>query len=246
MSRLLEVFFSGYINELLTTVPEYSKVYCVFSGGDDLFLIGPWDVMPKLAVQIQKDFRKFAADNPAITLSAAVSVFAPREHIAHLAEYSEQTLKNVKNCTVEALYPQKSGRDGVSFLGELMAWKDLETQLGIGDRLVELIRKNLIGTSALQRIGTYSRMYRKFLIDHDVMALMFEPLFHYDRERNYDEVRRKMRDNGDLEWFMDVYVKDLSENAADLRNVKKNLYFAETAVIYAMNMTKEEREHGAI
>lgn len=246
MSRLLEVFFSGYINELLTTVPGYKNVYSVFSGGDDLFLIGPWNVMPKLAVQIQKDFRRFAADNPALTISAAVSVFSPKEHIAHLAEYSEQTLKKVKNSTVEALYPQKSGRDGVSFLGELMAWTDLETQLGIGDRLTELIRKNLISTSALQRIGTYSRMYRQFLIDHDVMALMFEPLFHYDRERNYDDIRKKMQDNEDLGWFLNGYVKDLSENAADLRNVKKNLYFAETAVIYAMNMTKEEREHGTI
>lgn len=246
MSRLLEVFFSGYINELLTEAPEYSNVYSVFSGGDDLFLIGPWDVMPKLAVQIEKDFRRFAADNPALTLSAAVSVFSPREHIAHLAEYSEQTLKKVKNSTVEVLYPQKSGRDGVSFLGELMAWDDLEDQLDIGDRLTELLQKNLIGISTLRRIGTYSRMYRKFLIDRDVMALMFEPLFHYDRERNYDDIRKKMRDNEDLEWFLNGYVKDLAENAADLRKVKKNLYFAETAVIYAMNMTKEEREHGTI
>ena len=89
-------------------------------------------------------------------------------------------------------------------------------------------------------------MYRKFLLDHDVMALMFEPLFHYDRERNYDDIRRKMRENKELEWFLNEYVKVLSENAADLRIVKKDIYFAETAVIYAMNMTKEERENGTI
>lgn len=246
MSRLLEVFFSGYINKLLADGPRYRNVYSVFSGGDDLFLIGPWDVMPKLAVQIEKDFRKFAADNPALTISATVSVFSPREHIAHLAEYSEQSLKKVKNSTVEVLYPQKSGRDGVSFLGELMAWKDLEEQLVVGDRLADLLQKNLVGISALRRIGTYSRMYRQFLIDHDVMALMFEPLFHYDRERNYDDIRRKMRDSKELEWFLNGYVKELSDNTADLRKVKKNLYFAETAVIYAMSMTKEERENGTI
>lgn len=246
MSRLLEVFFAGYINDLLTTESRYSNVYSVFSGGDDLFLIGPWDVMPKLAMQIEKDFRRFAADNAALTISAAVSVFSPKEHIAHLAEYSEQSLKKVKNSTVEVLYPQKSGRDGVSFLGELVAWKDLEEQLKIGDRLVDLLQKKLVGISTLRRIGTYSRMYRQFLIDHDVMALMFEPLFHYDRERNYDDIRRKMRENKELEWFLNEYVKVLSENAADLRIVKKDIYFAEMAVIYAMNMTKEERENGTI
>lgn len=243
MSRFLEIFFSGYVNEVLTRDRAYRNVYSVFSGGDDLFLIGPWDVMPGLAEKISRDFRDFAAKNPALTISAAVSVFQPREHIANMAELSEKSLNYVKNHTVRELYPGKTGRDGVRFLGQLFGWEDLGRQLEIGERLARLLERKLVSTNTLKRIGTYSRMYREFLMSHDVMSLMFEPLFHYDRQRNYGELenRKEKQKDEDLRWFLDDYVGDLSENAADLRVIKKNLFFAEAAVACGMNLTKEER-----
>lgn len=249
MSRFLEIFFSGYVNRLISQEEEYQNVYSVFSGGDDLFLIGPWDVMPRLAGQISRDFGNFAAANPALTLSAAVSVFQPREHIANLAEWSERTLKYVKNHAVKELYPEKSGRDGVSFMGQLFSWDDLRAQLEIGERLAKILGERLVDAGVFRRIGTYSRMYREFLINKDVMSLLFEPLFHYDRERNYGEIDKKKREQPDarlqlLQWFTDEYAKELSKNAADLREVKKNLFFAEAATAYALNITKEERGHG--
>ncbi|MCD7882601.1 MAG: type III-A CRISPR-associated protein Cas10/Csm1 [Lachnospiraceae bacterium] len=243
MSRFLEIFFSGYINHLITERKEYRNVYSVFSGGDDLFLIGPWDIMPKLAVDIARDFRRFTAENPSLTISAAVSVFHPKEHIANLAEISERTLKGVKDEADPAIYPEKSGRDGVSFMRNKYSWEDLRIQLETGDRLSRLLSDKQLDTGMLRRIGTYSRMYRKFLADNDVMSLMFEPLFHYDRQRNYDDVTAKSRKSGneDLRWFVEKYVPELTENAADSRYKKKNLYFAEAVTQYAMDKSKEER-----
>lgn len=239
MSRFLEIFFSGYVNQLISQREEYRNVYSVFSGGDDLFLIGPWDVIPHLAVEISRAFRNFTAQNPALTISAAVSVFQTREHIANMAKLSEESLKKVKNKTIKELYPEKTGRDGVSFLGQLFGWEDLREQLETGEKLARLLEDKKVSVGILRRIGTYSRMYREFLVNHDVMSLMFEPLFHYDRQRNYEELGKKM--NPELQWFLDDYVPDLSENAADLRVVKKNLFFAEAAIAYALNITKEER-----
>lgn len=243
MSRLLETFFSGFINELMKK-SEFQNVYSVFSGGDDLFLIGPWDVMPKMAVVIQKEFQRFVAMNPAMTLSATISVFHPKEHIANLAELSEQALKRVKNSTVPRLYPEKEGRNGVSFLGELYSWEDFEEQLEIGRKLAELVQEGSVDIGILRRISRYSSMYRKFLNDGDVMALMFEPLFHYDRQRNYEKLERNRNKSENLVWFLNEYVADLSKNAADSRNTKRNLFFAEATVTYAMSLTKEERNDG--
>lgn len=250
MSRLLETFFSGYVNQVISQEKEFQQVYSVFSGGDDLFLIGPWDVMPKLAGTIEMQFHQFAACNPALTLSAAVSLFQPKEHIANMAELSEQTLKQVKNwpenISVKSLYPKKDGRDGVAFMGELYSWSDLKEQLEIGERLAGLLSKHLVDVGILRRIGIYSQMYRRFLNDKDVMGLMFEPLFHYDRQRNYDTLRDKGRKEPELQWFLESYVKDLAKNMADLRVIKKNLFFAEATVTYAMNLTKEERANGEL
>ena len=241
MSRFLEIFFSGYVNEILTRDRTYRNVYSVFSGGDDLFLIGPWDVMPGLAERISRDFRDFAAENPALTVSAAVSVFQPREHIANMAELSERSLKYVKNHTIKELYPEKTGRDGVCFMGQLFGWDDLREQLEVGEKLAGLLERKLVSTGALRRIGIYSRMYREFLISHDVMSLMFDPLFYNDRQRNYGDLEKEKEKDKVLKWFLDDYVRDLSENAADLRVVRKNLFFAEAAVAYGLNITKEER-----
>lgn len=242
MSRLLEIFFSGYVNELITEREEFKYVYSVFSGGDDLFLVGPWDVMPKLALTITKDFRRFAADNPALTISASVNIFHPREHIANMAEISEQCLKDVKNCSDEMMYPHSDGRDGVSFMGKKFSWDDLERQLAIGERITVLVQKNILDRGILRRIEKYSLMYQQFLRENDVMALMFEPLFHYDRQRNYLDLERKKNSDKDLMWFMEEYIPDLTKNAADSRNKKKNLYFAEAIVRYVMNRTKEDRK----
>jgi CRISPR-associated protein Csm1 len=240
MSRLLEIFFAGYINELLTTNKEYQDVYSVFSGGDDLFLIGPWNVMPKLAIVIEKQFRQFVAKNPALTLSATVSIFRPKEHIANLAEISEERLKVVKNTTIKELYPDKEGRDGVSFMGELYSWNDLKEQLAVGDRLADLLAKKMVNSQILRRIGNYSQMYRRFLLDKDVLGLMMEPLSHYDQQRNYTKLNRNL---DEVQWFL-KYTKNMTKNVADYRCVKKNLYFAEMMVTYAMNLTKEERNSG--
>ncbi len=240
MSRFLELFFSGYINRLITERAEYRNVYSVFSGGDDLFLIGPWDVMPALACEIASEFKRFSAGNASLTLSAAVCVFQPKEHIATLAERSERQLKRVKNSAVPELYPEKDGRDGVSFLGKIFSWDDLRQQLETGGRLAELVSGKILGTAMLQRIGRYSQMYQDFLHTKDVMQLMFEPLFHYDRQRNYGELKKKP----EADWFLNDYAKNLTRNAADYRTVSRNLYFAEIAAGYALYLTKEERNHG--
>ena len=244
MSRMLELFFSGYINYLTTKLPEYKNVYSVFSGGDDLFLIGPWEVMPKLALEIEARFHEFAAYNPALTISAAVSIFHPKEHIASQAELSEASLKRVKNKSVPELYPEKEGRNGVCFMKELYSWEDLKRQLEIGEKLARLLTGRKLDSGILKRIGDYSRMYRKFLLDKDVMSLMFAPLFHYDKDRNYEILGKKANSDEEIRWFVNEYAAELDKNVADIRSVKKDLYFAEADTIYAMYITKEERTHG--
>lgn len=232
LSRLLEMFFSGYISYLLET--EYTQVYSVFSGGDDLFLIGPWDVMAGMALRIQREFKRFSGGNPCVTLSAAILIADPKTNIALLAEQSEEELKRVKNSAPAALYPDKSGRNGVSFFGDIFSWEDFAAQLDNVERLRPAVSS--VSVSILRRIGTYSQMYRKFLLDHDVMGLMFAPLLHYDQVRNYGKVQ-----NADE--FLQ-YAKALPKNAANYKEVNRNLYFAQTVITCILNQTKEARNNG--
>ncbi len=234
MSRMLEVFFSGYIEELLEQ-KKYQNVYSVFSGGDDLFLIGPWDIMLALAVEIRNNFRRFCAENDSVTISAAVSIFHSKEHISFMAERSEENLKRAKNQSSLIVYPHRTGRNAICVMNQLFSWGDFEEQLHIAERLSGMIRKNLVDISMLRRIVKYSKMYKEYL-NGDVWQLRFEPLFTYDEARNY----HMKRNDKDSEWFAKEYIRTM-KNASDPKKVKKNLFFAESTITIALNKTRRER-----
>lgn len=230
LSRLLDQFFSGYIGSLLKK--DFADVYSVFSGGDDLFLIGPWDRMAELALRIEEDFRRFTGGNTCVTLSAAICAADPKTNVALLAELGEEELKRVKNSAPEVLYPGKKGRNGVSFLGDIFSWEDFAAQVKNIEMLLPQV--GAVNTAILRRIATYSEMYRDFLLNHDVMGLMFDPLFHYDRARNY---------NDQLPANFARYAENLPKNAANYKEVNRNLYFAKTVMNCVLNQTREVREN---
>ncbi len=233
MSRMLEVFFCGYVEWLLKSKPAYHDVYSVFSGGDDLFLLGPWDVMLDLSAEVQRDFKEFTAQNVSVTMSAAVSVFSAKEHIAYMAEYTESQLELAKNDGTKQTNPQKtSGRDALCIMGELISWGDYKEQLGYANQFVQMIQENKISIGALRRIAQYSGMYRKYWLNGDTWQLMFVPMYYYDSKRNYL--------SSELRGFMERYLASMG-SAQDRSQVNKNLYFAETMIKIALNKTRKER-----
>ena len=237
LSRLLDMFFSGYVGHLLKT--KYPMVYSVFSGGDDLFLIGPWDVMPSLAIDIHDAFGRLSGGNTCVTLSAAICAATAHANISLLAEHSEEVLKTVKNHAPQELYPDKQGRNGISFLGQTFSWEDFALQLKHVETLESA--RGSVNVSILRRIGQYSRMYQSFLRSHDVMQLMFEPLFHYDQMRNYSKLKSDAA-AAFLDWARKL--KSDAAQAANYRDIKRDLYFSDVVVTCYLNKTKEARNNG--
>lgn len=103
LSRQLSVFFTRYINDickgrlapgqqpfsLLRAKKAASrKVHIVYSGGDDLFIVGAWDDLIELAVDIRRAFRQFT--NGKLTFSAGVGFFKPSVPISTMARETGQ------------------------------------------------------------------------------------------------------------------------------------------------------------
>ena len=74
-SRSLEFFFSGRINNILRC--SYPMIYTVFSGGDDLLLVGPWNHLHDFARQLRQEWKAYTFGNPQLTLSVGVSLTRP-------------------------------------------------------------------------------------------------------------------------------------------------------------------------
>lgn len=62
LSSALSRFFEGWVGELCRQRNQQGKggIYAVYSGGDDLFLVGSWHLIPELAQQIRNDFIRYA------------------------------------------------------------------------------------------------------------------------------------------------------------------------------------------
>lgn len=60
------------------------KVHVVYSGGDDMFIVGAWDELLELAVDIRRAFSKFTNDK--LSFSAGLALFNPGYPISKMAE----------------------------------------------------------------------------------------------------------------------------------------------------------------
>jgi CRISPR-associated protein Csm1 len=93
LSRSFDWFFRGWV-PVLASESEHD-VYVTYSGGDDLFLVGPWDRMVRLALRIEEDFRAFGCGNPDLTLSGGLALVKGRFPIGRAAERSEILLNEI-------------------------------------------------------------------------------------------------------------------------------------------------------
>ena len=63
--------FTIWPNKQVTT----RKIHVIYSGGDDVFLVGAWDELLELAIDIRKKLKAVTDDK--ITMSAGLAYFLP-------------------------------------------------------------------------------------------------------------------------------------------------------------------------
>jgi CRISPR-associated protein Csm1 len=117
LSRMTDLFFSGWVNEALNHPPEgkrFEHIYTVYAGGDDLCLVGPWDVTIDFARYLAGEFQRYVAQNSNVTLSAAISVTKPKFPIATSARRAGTLLKAAKD----------AGRNRFNLFGVISRWSE--------------------------------------------------------------------------------------------------------------------------
>ena len=109
-------------------------IYAVYSGGDDLFLIGPWDIMPDLAVQINQDFKQYTGNHPLLHLSAGMAFIDGKYPVYQAAEDAGDALETAKSM---------QGKNRFTFLDRPWTWTEFSALAGQQQWLSELVtRKN--------------------------------------------------------------------------------------------------------
>ncbi|MFZ5819554.1 MAG: type III-A CRISPR-associated protein Cas10/Csm1 [Chloroflexota bacterium] len=113
LSFRASLFFEGWLKKLCEKEERKGLIYTVYAGGDDLFLIGPWDLMPGLAQEIASDFARYTGQNPDIHASAGMAFIDGKYPVYQAAEDAGEALGEAK-----AL----EGKNAFSFLGKPWPW----------------------------------------------------------------------------------------------------------------------------
>jgi CRISPR-associated protein Csm1 len=204
LSRQLHFFFSVYLPYLLVSDERLRDVYTVFAGGDDLFLIGPWNAMLDLAELLRERFGYYTCENPEVHFSAGFSLNKPNVPLSKFAESAEAALEAAKK-TDEA-----SGKRGdkISVFGETVTWTDFVILRRIRDRLSSWRDSGVINSATIYRLNDFIEMaemekrilHKQVVRLEDMNYLKWPAYFSYQISRNIGkaidnaEERRKVQE----------------------------------------------------
>ena len=142
-SRKLSMFFKLHINEILangeftmSSEKESGKrnALIVYSGGDDLFVIGSWDDIVEFSVDLSRKFKKFSQNT--LTVSAGIDLYPEKYPVAVMAK---------KTGELEEISKGMDGKNAVTIAREENSykWKDLDEKvLGEKYNVIENFFKN--------------------------------------------------------------------------------------------------------
>lgn len=94
--------FTIWANKQVTT----RKIHVIYSGGDDVFLVGAWDELLELAIDIREKLAE-VTDNK-ITMSAGLALFSPSYPISQMAAITG---------LLESVAKDNDGKDSIALFG---------------------------------------------------------------------------------------------------------------------------------
>jgi CRISPR-associated protein Csm1 len=215
LSRQLHLFFAGHLGELLA---PFDRVQTIYTGGDDLFLIGSWDELPQVADTIRRRFRDYCAGNPHFTLSGGIAVVRgkyPISRAAELAGEAEAAAKSLKRDTGRK-------KDALSFLDTVVGWEEFPRAGELRQRIEHIIdlAHNRAILSRLRAVILSVEEHQRRLNQSQFSPKELHELVHWQKWRwqlVYNLARMKRRDAGpELNTELDELATAILETRAQI------------------------------
>lgn len=153
LSRSLDYFFRGYLNAIWQEKTFSQSTYILYSGGDDLFIVGHWNALVGFAQRIRDDFAHYTCHNPKLSLSGGLAIVPPKFPIAKGASMADQAEKAAKGYEEKTLNLEKNA---FALLGVPLHWKtDFELVENLRNKLAELLEANKLPQGVLHKLMQY-------------------------------------------------------------------------------------------
>jgi CRISPR-associated protein Csm1 len=203
LSAGIDFFFTGYLNKICEDLAEKwhsnpenqnslkgrvdGLFYIVYSGGDDLFIIGPWDQIIELAKEINSSFRRYTCENPNLSISAGILMVKPHFPVQRFAQLVGEQLELSKSDADKRAYERKKPyeKKRITLFGETAVWEDshlaFEQLLSFGKELERYINEKKLPRTFLHFL---QRLYKQYLeSNEDRPKPLWTPKFLYSLTR---------------------------------------------------------------
>ena len=141
-SRNIHTFFVEKVQNMLKE--SWPLIYTIYAGGDDLLLVGPWNVMLDFAGSLAKEFESGPGrEYGPLTLSAGIALISYRVPIRHSVERGEKLLEQAKG---------REGKNSCAALDTVWAWDSHDAVIGDGKKLARWNSEGLASRSLLHRL----------------------------------------------------------------------------------------------
>jgi len=200
-SRLMNYFFSVYAPYLMKT--KYKKIYTIFAGGDDIYIVGSWDEVSKFIKEFRNDFIRFCENQ--MKLSGGFVVTKPNKPINFISRVVEEAESEAKDYKKEQDYLDKE-KNALCTFREVVSFDEyIKEEI---DNLFDKY-KDYLNTAFLYRLLEFAYMSKN--IDKNPLNAMWISKFEYSFRRNLEEVYKNV-DFSELKNGLKTYIEDNPSN----------------------------------
>ncbi|MEO1928412.1 MAG: type III-A CRISPR-associated protein Cas10/Csm1 [Nautiliaceae bacterium] len=200
-SRLMNYFFSVYAPYLMKT--KYNKIYTIFAGGDDIYVVGSWDEVSKFIKEFRNDFIRFCENQ--MKLSGGFVVTKPNKPINFISRVVEEAESEAKDYKKDEDYLKKQ-KNALCAFREVVSF-DEYVQEEIDNLFDEY--KGYLNTAFLYRLLEFANMSKS--VDKNPLNAMWISKFEYSFRRNLEEVYQDV-DFNELKSKLKTYIENSPSN----------------------------------
>lgn len=168
LSSQLDLFFSGYLN----TIREKSKeiknyLNIIYSGGDDIFAVGRWDIVIQFAEQVRAEFKAFVNDREAISISAGIVLVRPKFPIAKAANLAAEA-EDIAKDFVRDKKQEEPDKNALCLFDVPISWdEEFEKVKILKKKLFQFYKEGYISSGFIQRMMVFQTMKDLHLKDYN-------------------------------------------------------------------------------
>jgi CRISPR-associated protein Csm1 len=165
LSRSLDYFFKSYLNTIWRTegftdhkgekIPFNETINIIYSGGDDLFIVGYWESTIAFAKKIKEAFKHWTCKNPHLSISGGVVLVGGKFPVAKSAEMAGEAEKLAKNHTIDQ--EGKRDKNAITLFGRALNW---DTELPMVEKMkkemLDLYEAKQLNRGVFQKFQAYA------------------------------------------------------------------------------------------